>query len=58
VALAAVLVELAGGDAFSAYPTLEMATGAPTLALAAGLVLAGLVPLRRPARRAGRRADA
>jgi energy-coupling factor transport system permease protein len=57
VALAAVLVELAGGDAFSAYPTLEMATGAPTLGLAAGLVLAGLAPLR-PRRRQRRGADA
>jgi energy-coupling factor transport system permease protein len=49
VVAAAIAVEVAGGDAFSAYPTLEMATGVPTLGLAALLVLAGLVPLRAPA---------
>jgi len=46
VVVAAIAVEVAGGDAFSAYPTLEMATGAPTLGLATLLVLAGLVPMR------------
>jgi energy-coupling factor transport system permease protein len=49
VTVAAIAVELAGGDAFSAYPSVELATGAPTFALAAILVLAGLAPLRRSA---------
>jgi energy-coupling factor transport system permease protein len=51
VALAALASKLGGGDAFQAYPTLELATGPVTLGLAALLVVAGLAPLRRTRRR-------
>jgi energy-coupling factor transport system permease protein len=43
VALAA---KLAGGDGFSAYPTIEIATAPATIGLSALLVIAGLVPWR------------
>jgi energy-coupling factor transport system permease protein len=53
VALAA---KLAGGDGFSAYPTLEVAAAPATIGLSALLVLAGLAPWRF--RRARERAPA
>jgi energy-coupling factor transport system permease protein len=52
LAAAAVLVtaiagELAGADAFQAYPTIEVGAEPATLAVAAVVLLAGLTPLRR-----------
>jgi energy-coupling factor transport system permease protein len=43
----AVAARLAGAGGFDSYPSLEIATGIPTLAVAAACVLAGLAPLRR-----------
>lgn len=51
---AAIVVKVMGADRFSAYPTLEIGTGLPLLALTAALVIAGLAPLR-PRGRRGRR---
>jgi energy-coupling factor transport system permease protein len=54
VAAAAVIVKLAGGGTFDAYPTVSVDTDAATLALAVVLPIlalapfAGAVPLRRP----------
>jgi energy-coupling factor transport system permease protein len=42
---------LAGAGGFDAYPRIEIAAGAATLAVAALTVLAGLAPLRWPRRR-------
>jgi energy-coupling factor transport system permease protein len=51
----ALAARLAGAGGFQAYPRVEVATDAGTLAVAAAAVLAGLVALRRPrARRAVR----
>jgi energy-coupling factor transport system permease protein len=52
---AAVAVKISGADRFSAYPTLEIGTGLPLLALAAALVLAGVAPLRPGQKRRQRR---
>jgi energy-coupling factor transport system permease protein len=41
-----------GADGFDAYPTIAVSTGAATLGLTALLILAGLAPLQRRARRA------
>jgi energy-coupling factor transport system permease protein len=47
VLLAAIAGKLVGADGFDAYPTIHLGLSAPTLALSALLVLAGLVPRRR-----------
>ncbi len=46
VLAAAIAAELAGADAFHAYPTVAIGLGAPTLALAALVAASGLAPLR------------
>jgi energy-coupling factor transport system permease protein len=51
VLLAAIAGEFAGADSFDAYPTIQVDLGAATVALAAIVVLSGLAPLRRNARR-------
>ena len=51
VLVAAVGGKLLGADAFGAYPTVELGSGAATLALAGLVLLAGLAPLRRAPRR-------
>ena len=56
IVAAAVAAKIAGGDGFSAYPSLEVGAAPETIGLAALLVLAGLVPHRF--RRARRRAPA
>jgi energy-coupling factor transport system permease protein len=47
VLAAAIAAKLLGADDFAEYPTIEVGTGAATLALAALLCLSGLAPLRR-----------
>lgn len=47
VLAAAVAGKLAGADAFSEYPTVEVGLGAPTAALSLLLLCTGFVPLRR-----------
>lgn len=44
----ALIARLAGGGHFDAYPRVEVAIDPLTLAVAAGCVLAGLLPLRKP----------
>lgn len=44
---AATAARLAGAGGFDSYPSVEVATDGPTLAVAAGCVFAGLIPLRR-----------
>jgi energy-coupling factor transport system permease protein len=52
LAVFATSARLTGAGDFDSYPSLELATDAPTLAVAAACVLAGLAPMRwRPARR-------
>jgi energy-coupling factor transport system permease protein len=53
VAAAAVAGKLAGAGGVDPYPTLELAAGAPELALAATLMLAGAAPFLGPAARLG-----
>jgi energy-coupling factor transport system permease protein len=52
VLIAAIAAKLVGAGAFHAYPSIQIATGAPTLTFSALLVLTGLAPLRRKPRRA------
>jgi energy-coupling factor transport system permease protein len=48
LAVFALAARLAGVGGFEAYPRVEIATDAGTLAVAAAAMLAGLAPLRRP----------
>jgi hypothetical protein len=52
VLIAAVAGKLLGADAFSEYPAIEIGAGPATFALSVLLVLSGLAPLQRKARRA------
>jgi energy-coupling factor transport system permease protein len=47
VLIAAIAGKLLGADGFNAYPTVEIGTGAMTLALSALVVVAGFAPWRR-----------
>jgi energy-coupling factor transport system permease protein len=49
VLAAAIAGKVLGADSFHEYPTIEVGLGAPTLALSALVVLAGLAPRRRRA---------
>ena len=49
----AIAGKLAGADAFSEYPTIEVGAGATTLALAALIALSGFAPLQRLPRTGG-----
>jgi energy-coupling factor transport system permease protein len=49
-----VAARLAGAGGFDSYPSLEIATDIPTLAVAAACLLTGLVPLRRRSKRRSR----
>jgi energy-coupling factor transport system permease protein len=54
VLLAAIAGKLLGADGFDAYPTIEVDLAPATIVLSALLIVAGLAPLRRRPRRAGR----
>jgi energy-coupling factor transport system permease protein len=51
VLLAAIGAKAIGADGFSVYPTVDWGVGAPTVVLSGLVVLAGLAPRRRGARR-------
>lgn len=53
IAIGAITAKVAGADGFGAYPSLDVSASAPTIAISALLLCAGLVPWRRRPRRAG-----